>query len=298
MKLLNKFLIPFAALSLAACSSMDVDDSEVATENFPEDFDGAVYAELHPELVSLQVRNYVLNANADAKDADPLLTAEAIKADEDAFVADTVQLHKIYATPYYGGYGEERWQESIAPVKTLEKKCETQNRYTVVNLHQISGEDTTLVKLLDPITFVKDSTDTNKIVSVLGKSDSAATEVDTLILSDTLVLLNGKNRGTAVLDTIGCDSTYKTTPGAVNAQHVKFLMSFNFINTTNDWEALKAIPIDTFAISLQYVVFGEVHGWPYRKCKDSEKKNPVISEEYPVTKRYCADADGVVREIK
>ena len=70
MKLLNKFLIPFAALSLAACSSLDVDDSEAFTENFPEDFDGAVYMELHPQLVSLQVRNYIVNYNADAKDAD------------------------------------------------------------------------------------------------------------------------------------------------------------------------------------------------------------------------------------
>ena len=72
MKLLNKFLIPFAALSLAACSSLDVDDSEAFTENFPEDFDGAVYMELHPQLVSLQVRNYIVNYNADAKDADGL----------------------------------------------------------------------------------------------------------------------------------------------------------------------------------------------------------------------------------
>lgn len=297
MKLLNKFLIPFAALSLAACSSMDVDDSEAVTENFPDDFSGAVYMELHPELVSLQVRNYIVNVNTEAKD-DSLLTAEAIKADEEAFTADTAQLHKIYASPYYGGYGEERWQEAIAPVETMERKCKTQSRYTTVNLNQISGEDTTHIKLLDPITFVKDSTDTSKIVSVVGKSDSAATEVDTLVLSDTLVLLSGKNRGTAVVDTVSCDTTYNSTPGSINAQHVKFLMNFNFVNTTKDWEALKAIPIDTFAISLQYVFFGESHGWAYRKCKDSEKKNPVISEEYPVTKRYCADADGVVREIK
>ena len=79
---------------------------------------------------------------------------------------------------------------------------------------------------------------------------------------------------------------------------MKFLAAFNFVNTTKDWEMIKAIPIDTFAISLHYVVFGELNGWAYRKCKDSEKENPVISEEYPVTKRYCADASGVVREIK
>ena len=294
MKLLNKFLIPFAALSLAACSSLDVDDSEAFTENFPEDFDGAVYMELHPQLVSLQVRNYIVNYNADAKDADSLITAETVVADSLEFIADTAQLHKIYASPYYGGYGEERWQEAMEP--TMNLKCKMQDRYTMVNLNQISGEDTTHIKLLDPITFVKDSTDTSKIVSVVGKADSAATEVDTLVLSDTLVLLSGKNRGTAVPDTVSCDTTY--SPGAVSAPQLKFLAAFNFVNTTKDWEMIKAIPIDTFAISLHYVVFGELNGWAYRKCKDSEKENPVISEEYPVTKRYCADASGVVREIK
>ena len=193
MKLLNKFLIPFAALSLAACSSLDVDDSEAFTENFPEDFDGAVYMELHPQLVSLQVRNYIVNYNADAKDADSLITAEAVVADSLEFIADTAQLHKIYASPYYGGYGEERWQEAMEP--TMNLKCKMQDRYTMVNLNQISGEDTTHIKLLDPITFVKDSTDTSKVVSVVGRADSAATEVDTLVLSDTLVLLSGSRHG-------------------------------------------------------------------------------------------------------
>lgn len=296
MKLLNKFLIPFAALSLTACSSMDIDDDEAIKENFPDDFDRAVYVEIHPELVSLQVRNYIVNANADARDL--LTDTSVIKADEKAFFEDTAQLHKIFANPKYGGYTDAAWEKAMAPVVNMKEECETEDRYTLVNLNQISGEDTTVVKVLDPITFVKDTSDTSLIVSVIGKRDSAATDVDTLVLSDTLVLVNGKNRGTTVKVKIACDTSYTTTPGALTSQQLKFMGYFNFINTTKDWEALKAVPIDTLAISLQYVVFGESHGWPYRKCKDSEKKNPVMSEEYPVTKRYCVDAAGVVREIK
>ncbi len=306
MKLLNKYLISFAAVALAACSSMDIDDAEAISENFPEDFDGAVYMELHPELVSIQVRNYIADYNASVKES---LAAEAVTADADAFAADTALLHQIYATPCYGGYGEERWQDAWAPVITDSLVCRTEKVYVQLNLWKkttvtdSTGEekvDSTTINLVAPITVVKDSADTTKFVSVTGmpKDDSTATEPVTYEISDSVNVLTGKNMGKSEMDTVGCDTIPNEKPGSLKPLEVNFLKNFNFIDSQDDWKKIKAVPIDTLAISLQYVMFGEAHGWAYRKCKDSEKNNPAIAEEYPVKKRYCADADGVVREIK
>jgi len=307
MKLLNKYLISFAALAFAACSSMDVDDAEAISENFPEDFDGAVYMELHPELVSIQVRNYIADYNAGVKES---LLADSVTADADAFTADTALLHKIYATPCYGGFGEARWQDAWAPVITDSLVCQMKDVFVQINLWKkttvtdsSTGEesvDSTTINLVAPITVVMDSTDTTKFVSVTGmpKDDSTATDPVTYVISDSLDVLTGKNMGKTQKDTVGCDTIPNEKPGSLKPLDVNFLKNFNFIDSRDDWNKIKAVPIDTLAISLQYVMFGESHGWAYRKCKDSEKDNPAIAEEFPVKKRYCADADGVVREIK
>lgn len=295
MKLLNKFLISIAAVSLAACSSMDIEDSEAIAENFPDDFSGAVYMELHPELVSLQIRNYIAGYNDEVKGS---LTADAIAEDAQAFVDDTVQLRKIYANPQYGGFGDERWVEAFKPIDTIAVTCKTANVFTQLNMKQVSGEDTTDIKVIAPITVVKDTADTNLIVKVTGMTDSTATDPETFELNDTLFLLKGNKMGSSKTDTVSCDTTHGEKPGALKTLDVNYLKNFNFVDTKNDLAKIQSIPIDTLAISLQYVVFGEANGWAYRKCKDTEKENPVITEEYPVSKRYCADADGIVREIK
>lgn len=295
MKLLNKFLISIAAVSLVACSSMDVEESEAIAENFPDDFSGAEYMELHPELVSLQIRNYIAGYNDEVKAS---LSAEAIAEDAQAFVDDTVQLRKIYANPYYGGFGDDRWVEAFKPIDTIAVTCKTANVFTQLNMKQVSGEDTTDIKVIAPITVVKDADDTNKIVKVTGMTDSAATEPETFELNDTLFLLKGNKMGSSKTDTVSCDTTHGEKPGALKTLDVNYLKNFNIVDTKNDLAKIESIPLDTFAISLQYVVFGEANGWAYRKCKDSEKDNPVITEEYPVSKRYCADAAGNAREIK
>ena len=307
MKLLNKYLISFAALAFAACSSMDIDDAETVSENFPEDFDDAVYMELHPELVSMQVRNYIADYNASVKES---LVPDSIIADSNAFSADTALLHQIFATPCYGGYGETRWADAWAPVITDSLVCQLKEVYVQINLWKkttvtdsSTGEesvDSTSINLVAPITVVMDSTDTTKFVSVTGmpKDDSTATDPVTYVISDSLDVLAGAKRGKTQMDTVGCDTIPNEKPGSLKSVDVTFLHGFNFIDTRDDWKKIKAVPIDTLAISLQYVLYGESHGWAYRKCKDTEKDNPKISEEYPVTKRYCVDAKGDVREIK
>ena len=76
------------------------------------------------------------------------------------------------------------------------------------------------------------------------------------------------------------------------------LRDLNFYDAANDYEVLKNIPIDTFAISYQYVIYGRDYGWAYRRCSATEAANPVKTESYPATKLYCADDNGIAHEIK
>ena len=84
--------------------------------------------------------------------------------------------------------------------------------------------------------------------------------------------------------------------GQISTAQLTFLKQFNFYDTLDDLTALTKIPVDTLAISFQYLVFGREHGWAYRKCSDAEKKNPIQAETYPAVKLYCDD-DGISREI-
>ena len=67
----------------------------------------------------------------------------------------------------------------------------------------------------------------------------------------------------------------------------KDLLAFNIVGTVTDLAALTAIPTDEVAISQQFIVFGQSHGWAYRACTETEAANPThIIPEDPV------DADG------
>ena len=57
------------------------------------------------------------------------------------------------------------------------------------------------------------------------------------------------------------------------------LKKFNFVDRTDDYAALKAIPVDYVAISEQYMIFGKSHGWAYRYCRDDEAALPVRDPE-------------------
>ncbi len=51
------------------------------------------------------------------------------------------------------------------------------------------------------------------------------------------------------------------------------LMEFNFVGVADDFAVLTQVPIDEIAISQQYVVFGQAHGWAYRWCDATELAN-------------------------
>ncbi len=299
MKLLNKYLISVAAISMVACSSMDVEYSEAVEENFPDDFDHAVYMQLHPELVSLQVRDYVNTYNAEAKTK---LTPEQISADVDSFHANLDQIHQIYADPNLGGFSEAQWEAIWLPVESEKTTCG--NKFTVLNLQQIvAGEgdavDTVKIKLLDPITITPEgATSPDSIVSVKGAVDSAGT-LKEYTMGDSIWVMSGKNMGTSVVDSATCVTKVDTIPSTgIPTVTKNYLEKFNFVDTKDDLTRLKKIPLDTMAFSIQYILFGRDNGWAYRKCKEDEASNPAITETYPVTKLYCVDEAGVVREIK
>ncbi|WP_288800357.1 hypothetical protein [uncultured Fibrobacter sp.] len=192
MKKSLHLLTALGFFALTACSSLDVNEAEAIEGNYPDDFSAAEYMALHPELRSLQIRDYVKNYNKALE-----LSSDAIDADVEAFSADSAALYRIFITPEYAGYSEEFWLE---------------------------------------------------------------------------------------------------IEGQISTAQLTFLKQFNFYDTLDDLTALTKIPVDTLAISFQYLVFGREHGWAYRKCSDAEKKNPIQAETYPAVKLYCDD-DGIIREI-
>ena len=54
---------------------------------------------------------------------------------------------------------------------------------------------------------------------------------------------------------------------AANADIMKDLLEFNLVGVADDFAMLSSFPVDSVAISQQYVVFGRSHGWAYRWCE-------------------------------
>lgn len=285
MKNSFKYLMLLAVAALTACSSMEVDEAEAVEENFPSDFVAAEYMELHPSLRSLQVRDYV-----DAYNDNLGLSKEEIEADTAAFMADTAQLHKIYTEPTLGGYSEELWEESWESYYEDSTSCIIETDTVSMKLDDLVN-DQVLTVYVESITYDAEGV----ITEIQGYEDSAKTSAITHVISTDLTVAK---RGTVTVpDTISCETIQVEISGGLTKDVVRQLKLFSFHDTENDYEKLLEVPVDTFAISYQYVLFGRSHGWPYRACKDDELDNPIQTETYPVSKLYCADG-ALIREIK
>lgn len=286
MKNSFKYLMLLAIAALTACSSMEVDEAEAVEENFPSDFVAAEYMELHPFLRSLQVLDYVESYN----DALENISKEDIQADTTAFMEDTAQLHKIYVDPNLGGYTEELWEESWESYYEDSTSCIIETDTVSMKLDDLVN-DQVLTVYVESITYDAEGV----ITEIQGYEDSAKTSAVTHVISTDLTVAK---RGTVTVpDTISCETVQVEILGGLARDVVRQLKKFSFYDTLDDYEKLMEVPVDTFAISYQYVLFGRSHGWPYRACKDSEMTNPIQSESYPMTKLYCADGN-LVREIK
>lgn len=285
MKNSFKYLMLLAVAALTACSSMEVDEAEAVEENFPSDFVAAEYMELHPSLRSLQVRDYV-----DAYNDNLGLSKEEIEADTAAFMADTAQLHKIYTEPTLGGYSEELWEESWESYYEDSTSCIIETDTVSMKLDDLVN-DQVLTVYVESITYDAEGV----ITEIQGYEDSAKTSAITHVISTDLTVAK---RGTVTVpDTISCETIQVEISGGLTKDVVRQLKLFSFHDTEKDYEKLLEVPVDTFAISYQYVLFGRSHGWPYRACKDDELDNPIQTETYPVSKLYCADG-ALIREIK
>ena len=285
MKNSFKYLMLLAVAALTACSSMEVDEAEAVEENFPSDFVAAEYMELHPSLRSLQVRDYV-----DAYNDNLGLSKEEIEADTAAFMADTAQLHKIYTEPTLGGYSEELWNESWESYYEDSTSCIIETDTVSMKLDDLVN-DQVLTVYVESITYDAEGV----ITEIQGYEDSAKTSAVTHVISTDLTVAK---RGTVTVpDTISCETIQVEISGGLTKDVVRQLKLFSFHDTEKDYEKLLEVPVDTFAISYQYVLFGRSHGWPYRACKDDELDNPIQTETYPVSKFYCADG-ALIREIK
>ena len=285
MKNSFKYLMLLAVAALTACSSMEVDEAEAVEENFPSDFVAAEYMELHPSLRSLQVRDYV-----DAYNDNLGLSKEEIEADTTAFMADTAQLHKIYTEPTLGGYSEELWEESWESYYEDSTSCIIETDTVSMKLDDLVNNQV-LTVYVESITYDAEGV----ITEIQGYEDSAKTSAVTHVISTDLTVAK---RGTVTVpDTISCETIQVEISGGLTKDVVRQLKLFSFHDTEKDYEKLLEVPVDTFAISYQYVLFGRSHGWPYRACKDDELDNPIQTETYPVSKLYCADG-ALIREIK
>lgn len=348
MKNFKILLSVAASAALVACSSMDIDEQEALAENFPSDFTDAGYMQVHPELVRIQVKEYVSAYNAAAsanaaaagnatfvsdstKDVAAFQNYYVLDAETGEVVADSAldaakveTLKAILLDPQLGGYTQEDWDEDwtdkVKDSTIVETKVDTLSltvkdsvdksvvQPVIIALKvKASGECVAVkkAKICDTSKVVGkiDYDENGKVIALHGFSKCNA-ETATCAKEDSVdVTLEPTNflMKVSKADTMTIVTSVKTEQlnikGGITADHWKVLKGLNFCDVANDYEKLKAIPLDTFAISYQYVMYGKAHGWAYRPCTEAEKANPVITETYPVTKLYCDD-NGVAREIK
>ena len=308
-----KILFSIAVASaVVGCSSMAVDENEALEGNLPSDFDVNEYMELHPELKRLQIKDYIANYNNRVtKAAAGSAEFKAAKAADETAFEDTASMRKIMTT--YAGYTDEAW--SIALQNSLKDSAVTETRKDTLALGVKSKteEDAKFVK----VWFCPDSTNKGSITleadavsAVTAFADStcageakdyAAADYDYNLKTDKPAEAGLKTR--EVKDTL--DMIKLLDKGSDLFKDAKL---YNFVDATNDWEKIAAIPLDLFAISYQYSAYGQDHGWAYRRCKEGDNLGQKLYEldpatltynataEYPMTKLYCDD-NGEPREL-
>lgn len=298
MKKMHQFMTVLAAAALAACSSMDISEQEALSENFPADFNAAEYSSLHPVLHSMEVRDYVSAYNAKVKDSvgateyTALMTADNLAFVGDSAkgsVGDTAVIHKILVDPHMGGYSEEQWGYiwlSTTRTDTVWKKT--------LKTCKLSTKDEAGKPIKFDVTVDSTLSDSLKgFVVIYGKDSTEESKTFDLRDSSYAFVQKSEKYDSTVVETKDVE-----VKGNFSVKQATYVKTFNMIGFPKEtlYETLAAVPMDEFAISYQYTVFGRSHGWAYRRCTEEEKLHPIKTEVYPAKKYYCDD-NGVAKEI-
>ncbi|MBR4398040.1 MAG: hypothetical protein IKT05_02490 [Fibrobacter sp.] len=298
------------ASALIGCSSMDVDDEEALAGNFPADFSDAAYVQLHPELVRVQIKDFVASYNTKFADAAKAAGNQAMfdstkEADVAKYAANTEMLHTIMVSTQLGGFTEADWEKDWAGgTKDSIFASETRKDTLILAIDDSTDAAAPTVTLVyfgakkgavtGKIDYAEDGT---TITAVHGYKKCDKTSCTDSLDVEITEKMSFNKKGTKVeTDTLKLDTISVPTEGAISAAHMKVLNQLNFYGVDDDLTMLQSVAIDTFAITYQYVMFGKAHGWAYRACTEAEKANPVKTEVYPAAKLYCDD-NGQVREI-
>lgn len=282
MKKMHQFILMASAAFLAACSSMDIDDDVALSENFPSDFKAEEYLAINPQVRNQSIRQYASKYNANLKDSlgNDAYTALA-SSDEKAFTSDTAVLHKIYVE--IGGRSENDWAAAWRPLDSIVNDTIRDSAAIVSFSLRDLAEKTNLEVFVDSIVKGAD----NKIVTIIGKTDStAATSTEYAVTTDTTVAtgfyIRKTNYGDAEILEIKSD-TIQIIPTELTGADLGYVKTFNFIGVADDYGMALAAPIDTFAVTYHYVLYGKSHGWAYRPCKESER--PTLCRLNPSLQR-------------
>ena len=302
MKKLYQGLMIIATAALTACSSMEVNDAEAVAENYPDDFDAAVYLELHPVLLTMQRINYVKDENAKFKASmDAETYATKVKEDSIAFFADTASLHTFFTSPNYLGFAETTWDSLWIEKLETTVKDDTVFRISQVVVDTLDSAGTVKGSQVVYVDSLEQDSTGNLITVVYGKLDTSATESVTIEIDEVTLSVSSKGIK-SVPDGINQVTKVDTIPPGLDATVTSYTYPYNIYGATNDLDVLNKLTPDTEAAALQFVAFGKGHGWAYRRCKAEELGNPAVDPilkpvVYPATSLYCDD-NGTAREIK
>lgn len=314
-----KLLLSFAvATALMGCSSMDVEESEALAGNVPADFDVNEYIALHPELLRVQIQEYVASYNEKAKSAATAAGEVYSAAFKDSVIADSLSfldsVNQIRAIARdYAGYNREAdsiaWETSLLPTTVDSIITETRIDTLAVGVREKSNPADTMFKkvfvcgnikytadgLIDTIVSYEkldsacSAMNKSKCVGVWSFSCSGDSTTYASAEYEFSAKAGGKNpvlRTNERQDSVGVKPVEQ--PGFIEPNQLKAARKFNFVDSRDDLAKLKAIEIDYFAISYQYAVFGKEHGWAYRRCKPEDNLGrylyePVVDPETGLT---------------
>ena len=119
MKKLHHYMMILLAGVLGACSSMSVDNSY--EDSFPAGFSNREYVELHPFLLTLQIKDYVNDYNARLK-KEVGISAYNVQVTQDSatLLGNIAVLQQIYLDPIYVGGTADGWDAGVQELVAIQ----------------------------------------------------------------------------------------------------------------------------------------------------------------------------------